>query len=43
LAQKITDITDVLEYREFINNQPKTDFQKITLDIIDKAIENLRK
>jgi hypothetical protein len=42
LVEKISDFTDLLEYRESVKNQPETPFQKITLDIIDKAIENLK-
>jgi hypothetical protein len=39
----VTDFSDLLQYRESVKNQPETSFQKITLDIIDKAIENLKK
>jgi len=42
LANKICDFADLLEYRDSIKNQPETPFQKITLDIIEKAIENLK-
>jgi len=43
LNHKISDISDLIEYRELVNSQPETEFQKITLEIVDKAIENLRK
>jgi hypothetical protein len=42
VANKISDFTDLLVYRDSVSNQPETPFQKITLDIIDKAIENLK-
>jgi hypothetical protein len=42
LANKIFDFTDLLEYRDSVKNQPETPFQKIALDVIDKAIENLQ-
>jgi hypothetical protein len=37
-----TDFEDLLEYRNSVRDQPETALQKITLEIIDKAIENLR-
>ena len=37
------DYSDLLEYRQSVLNQPESEFQKITIDIIDKAIENLKK
>jgi len=42
LADKLTDFTDLFEYRDSVKNQPETPFQKVTLEIIDKAIENLK-
>jgi hypothetical protein len=36
------DFEDLLEYRNSVKDQPETTLQKITLEIIDKAIENLR-
>jgi hypothetical protein len=38
----VTDFSDLLQYRESVKNQPETSFQKVALDIIDKAIENLK-
>jgi hypothetical protein len=40
---KTNDYSDLLEYRQSVLNQPESEFQKITIDIIDKAIENLKK
>ena len=42
MEQKVIDVTDLLVYRELVNSQPKTEFQQITLEIVDKAIENLK-
>ena len=42
LADKVTDFSDLLKFRDSVKNQPESPFQKITLDIIDKAIENLK-
>jgi hypothetical protein len=42
LASKITDFTDLIEYRNSVLSQSETPIQKITLEIIDKAIENLK-
>ncbi len=42
MAKKIMDLTDLEEYRDSISKQPETEFQKIELDIIDRALANLR-
>jgi len=42
MAKKITDLTDLEEYRNSISRQPETEFQKIELNIIDRALTNLR-
>jgi|WetSurMetagenome_2_1015567.scaffolds.fasta_scaffold279311_1 hypothetical protein len=42
MTRKIIDLTDLEEYRDLISKQPETDFQKIELDIIDRALANLR-
>ena len=36
------DLTDLIAYRDLVKSQPESDFQKITLDKIDKAIVNLQ-
>lgn len=43
MVDKVTDFSDLLEYRNSISLQPETPFQKIAIEIIDKAIENLKK
>jgi hypothetical protein len=42
MANKGIDLTELLLYRDSVKNEPETDFQKIALGVIDKAIENLR-
>ncbi len=39
----ITDFSDLEEYRRIIAMEPETPFQKYALEVIDKAIENLKK
>ena len=36
------DFSDLEEYRRQVAQQPKTEFQKIELNIIDQAIANLK-
>ena len=38
----MTDFRDLEEYREQVRQRPETPFQKIELEIIDKAIANLK-
>jgi len=42
LNKKPCDLSDLEEYRELVSKQPETEFQKIELDIIDRALANLR-
>jgi hypothetical protein len=42
LNKKLCDLSDLEEYRELVSKQPETEFQKIELDIIDRALINLR-
>ena len=42
LNRKPCDLSDLEEYREMVSRQPETEFQKIELDIIDRALANLR-
>ncbi len=42
MYKKVTDFEDLEKYREKVKQQPKTAFQKIELDIIDRAIANLK-
>jgi hypothetical protein len=42
MVKKATDFEDLEKYREQVKQQPETPFQKIELDIIDKAIANLK-
>jgi len=42
LTNKENDFSCLLEYRDSLLQQPETPFQKIAIDIVDKAIENLK-
>lgn len=42
MSKKVTDFDDLEKYREQVKQQPETPFQKIELDIIDRAIANLK-
>jgi hypothetical protein len=42
MQKKVTDLSDLIEFREQVRQQPETEFQKIELDIIDRALTNLR-
>ena len=42
LTNKENDFSGLLEYRDSLLQQPQTPFQKIAMDIVGKAIENLK-
>jgi len=39
---KLVDLTDLEKYRDDVSRQPESDFQKIALDVIDRALVNLK-
>jgi hypothetical protein len=40
--KKNLDLTDLEAYRETVKQQPETPMQRIELDIIERALANLR-
>jgi hypothetical protein len=42
LGKKIIDLKDLEQYREAVSQKPESEYQKIELEIIDRALANLR-